>query len=60
MKSPIRYFGSKGSFQNEILSRFPESSTYGFMSFNVFVDSDISKPYIKIAQRELKLERILK
>lgn len=28
MKSPIKYYGSKGSFQNEILSRFPESSTY--------------------------------
>ena len=28
MKSPIRYYGSKGMFQNEILKRFPESSTY--------------------------------
>jgi len=26
--SPIRYFGSKGSFQNEILNRFPKPSTY--------------------------------
>lgn len=28
MKSPIRYYGSKGTFQNEILNRFPETSTY--------------------------------
>ena len=29
MKSPIRYFGSKGMFQNEIISRFPkEYDTY--------------------------------
>lgn len=28
MNSPIRYYGSKGMFQNEILERFPKSETY--------------------------------
>lgn len=28
MNSPIRYFGSKGMFQKEILNRFPNSETY--------------------------------
>jgi len=28
MNSPIRYYGSKGGFQNEILNRFPKPETY--------------------------------
>lgn len=28
MNSPIRYFGSKGMFKNEIIKRFPKSETY--------------------------------
>ena len=49
MKSPIKYYGSKGSFQNEILSRLESGN------FFTSISDDVSeKEKLKIIIEKLK------
>lgn len=48
---------NRKAYEQYILENFHIDD--GFMLFNDFFNSDISKPYIKIVQREFKLKRIL-